>query len=145
MKKILLLNGPNANLFGSREVATYGSATLEQIVKSCETKANTLGFELEAFQSNCEGEIVSKIQSAADKSVAGIVINPTAYTHTSVAIRDAIVAVKKPTVEVHISNVFAREEFRHHSYVSAVALGVISGLGAKGYELAIEALVDSLK
>lgn len=145
MKKILLINGPNLNMLGSREPEQYGSVTISQIVERCQARAQSLGFEIVAHQSNVEGEIVSKIQTAADSSMVGIIINPAAYTHTSVAIRDAIAAVAKPTIEIHLSNIFAREDFRHHSFVSGVVKGVITGLGAKGYELAIEALVDSLK
>lgn len=138
--KILVIHGPNLNMLGKREPDIYGSTTLYEINSLVEAEAKELGVEVEFFQSNKEGEIVSAIQDALGSTDA-IIINPAGYTHTSVAIRDAIAAIGLPVVEVHISNVFAREEFRHHSYVSAVALGVISGLGPMGYVLALRALV----
>lgn len=139
MQTISLLNGPNLNLLGVRKPEIYGTTTLAQIVASVEEKAQALGFKLNSFQSNHEGALVDAIQKAGSDSV-GIVINPAAYSHTSIAIRDALEASNLPVVEVHISNIHRREEFRHHSYVSEVAKGVIVGCGAHGYVLAIEAL-----
>ncbi|MFO1433110.1 MAG: type II 3-dehydroquinate dehydratase [Candidatus Competibacteraceae bacterium] len=139
MAKLLILNGPNLNLLGSREPAVYGSTTLDDIRRCCETLAQTLGHELLFFQSNAEHELVERIQQAYPERVDFIVINPAAYTHTSIALRDALLAVGIPFIEVHLSNVFARDAFRRHSYLSDIAVGVISGLGAQGYELALQA------
>jgi 3-dehydroquinate dehydratase-2 len=139
MAKLLILNGPNLNLLGSREPAVYGSTTLDDIRHCCEALAQTLGHELLFFQSNAEHELVEWIQQAYRERVDFIVINPAAYTHTSIALRDALLAVGIPFIEVHLSNVFARDSFRHHSYLSDIAVGVISGLGAQGYELALQA------
>ena len=139
MAKLLILNGPNLNLLGSREPAVYGSTTLDDICRCCEALAQTLGHELLFFQSNAEHELVERIQQAYCEQVDFIVINPAAYTHTSIALRDALLAVGIPFIEVHLSNVFARDSFRHHSYLSDIAVGVISGLGAQGYELALQA------
>ncbi len=139
MAKLLILNGPNLNLLGSREPAVYGSTTLDDIRRCCEALAQTLGHELLFFQSNAEHELVERIQQAYRERVDFIVINPAAYTHTSIALRDALLAVGIPFIEVHLSNVFARDSFRHHSYLSDIAVGVISGLGAQGYELALQA------
>ncbi|HYQ91911.1 MAG TPA: type II 3-dehydroquinate dehydratase [Candidatus Competibacteraceae bacterium] len=139
MAKLLILNGPNLNLLGSREPAVYGSTTLDDICRCCEALAQTLGHELLFFQSNAEHELVERIQQAYREQVDFIVINPAAYTHTSIALRDALLAVSIPFIEVHLSNVFARDSFRHHSYLSDIAVGVISGLGAQGYELALQA------
>lgn len=139
MKRIAILNGPNLNLLGVREPGIYGSQSFEDYFKTL--KALFPDVELTYFQSNIEGELVSKIQEIGF-DFDGIVMNPAAYTHTSVAIRDAISAVKTPVVEVHISNISKREEFRHHSYISAVAVGTIAGLGLKGYELAVKYFVD---
>ncbi len=139
MKKIAILNGPNLNLLGVREPGIYGSQSFEEYFEVL--KKIFPNIELTYFQSNIEGELVSKIQEIGF-DYDGIVMNPAAYTHTSVAIRDAISAVKTPVVEVHISNISKREAFRHHSYVSAVAVGTIAGLGMKGYELAIRYFVD---
>lgn len=139
MAKLLILNGPNLNLLGSREPAVYGSTTLDDICRCCEALAQTLGHELLFFQSNAEHELVERIQQAYREQVDFIVINPAAYTHTSIALRDALLAVGIPFIEVHLSNVFARDSFRHHSYLSDIAVGVISGLGAQGYELALQA------
>lgn len=136
--KILVLHGPNLNLLGWREPAHYGSDTLEQINRRLENLASAAGVVLEAFQSNSEAELIEKIQQTRDGNTRFIVINPAAYTHTSVAMRDALAAVGVPFVEIHLSNVFAREPFRQHSYFSDLAVGVISGLGAKGYELAVQ-------
>lgn len=136
-KNILLLNGPNLNLLGTREPGIYGAETLADIENRLIQQANDAGAHLVAFQSNAEGELVNLIQQAAREDVDFIIINPAAYTHTSVAMRDALAAVGIPFIEVHLSNVFAREPFRHHSYFTDIAVGIISGLGAKGYELAL--------
>ena len=137
MKKILVINGPNLNLLGTREPEIYGRLTLNDIDTQLKNKAEQLKVEIECFQSNCEGEIVDKIGLAKNKFDA-IIINPAAYTHTSVAIRDAISAVDIATIEVHISNIYSREEFRHKSFISPVCIGQISGLGIDGYLLALE-------
>lgn len=137
MKKILVINGPNLNLLGTREPEIYGRLTLNDIETQLKNKAEQLKVEIECFQSNCEGEIVDKIGLAKNKFDA-IIINPAAYTHTSVAIRDAISAVDIATIEVHISNIYSREEFRHKSFISPVCIGQISGLGIDGYLLALE-------
>jgi 3-dehydroquinate dehydratase-2 len=142
-KRVLVLNGPNLNMLGVREPATYGSQTLADIEKMCKAEGKKLGLTVICKQSNREGELVEWIQQALGTAEA-IIINPAGYSHTSVAIRDALSAVKLPTVEVHLSNIHAREEFRHHSYVSAVATGVICGLGAAGYRLALSALAEKL-
>ena len=138
MATILLLSGPNLNLLGEREPQHYGSTTLDAINQRLKDRATRAGVVLTAWQSNVEGELVGRIQQAQRDAVDFIVINPAAFTHTSVAIRDALAAVRIPFIEVHLSNVFRREEFRRHSYFSDLAAGVISGLGAKGYELALE-------
>ena len=135
MKKIAILNGPNLNLLGVREPSIYGNQSFEDYYNTLKKQFSEV--ELTYFQSNIEGELVSKIQEIGF-DYDGIVMNPAAYTHTSVAIRDAISAVKTPVIEIHISNIAKREEFRHHSYISAVAVGTIAGLGLKGYELAIQ-------
>ncbi|MCW5697720.1 MAG: type II 3-dehydroquinate dehydratase [Bauldia sp.] len=137
--RIFVLNGPNLNLLGTREPSVYGAKTLADIEASCHEAAKRLGLAVAFRQSNQEGVLVDWIQEAG-RDAAGIVINPGAYTHTSVALRDAIAAGGKPVIEVHLSNIYAREPFRHHSYVSPVAAGVICGLGATGYVLALEAL-----
>ena len=141
--KILIINGPNINLLGTREPEIYGALTMDNINDSLFDYAKTLGVEIETFQSNVEGEIVDKIQQSK-KDCAGIVINPAAYTHTSVAIRDAIVAVNMPAVEVHISNIHSREEFRKNSFIAPVCIGQISGFGADSYRLGLKGLVDFL-
>lgn len=144
-KNILLLNGPNLNLLGTREPDIYGGDTLAVIEKRLDQLAQDGGAKLMAFQSNAEAELVDRIQRATRDGVDFIIINPAAYTHTSVAMRDALAAVSIPFIEVHLSNVFAREEFRHHSYFTDIAVGIISGLGAKGYELALAyALADTV-
>jgi 3-dehydroquinate dehydratase-2 len=140
-KRILVLNGPNLNLLGTREPGTYGSQTLADIEALCRSEGKALGLVIDFRQSNHEGELVTWIQEARDGADA-IVINPAAYSHTSVAIHDALRAVGLPVVEVHLTNIHTREPFRHHSYVSSVAKGVICGLGAAGYRLALIALAD---
>lgn len=142
-KRVLVLNGPNLNLLGTREPATYGAQTLGDIEALCRTEAERHGIDIDFRQSNHEGELVTWIQQAHGNADA-IVINPAAYSHTSVAIHDALRAVDLPVIEVHLSNIHKREPFRHHSYVSSVALGVICGLGATGYKLAIAALAETL-
>ena len=142
--KILIVNGPNINLLGTREPEIYGTLTLDSIVEKLSAYAADIGVEPEFFQSNIEGEIVDKIQWARD-FCDGIVINPAAYTHTSVAIRDAISAVKLPAVEVHISNIHQREEFRRHSFIAPVCIGQIAGFGFDSYKLGLEAVVDYIK
>ncbi len=139
----MVINGPNLNLLGNRENEIYGTNSLDVINRELEKKAMDLGCKVEFFQSNIEGEIVNKIQSARDL-FDGIIINPAAYTHTSVAIRDAIAAIKLPVIEVHLSNIYAREDFRHHSYSAPVCKGQICGLGEIGYSLALEALIKML-
>ncbi len=142
--KILVIHGPNLNLLGKREPEIYGKITLDAIDSLLRREAETLGVQVESFQSNSEGEIVTKIQDATNK-YDGIIINPAAYTHTSVAIRDAISSTGIPTVEVHISNIYKREEFRQKSFVSAMAIGVISGFGVHSYLLGLRGLVKHLK
>lgn len=140
MPSILVLNGPNLNLLGERQPEIYGSIRLNEIEKMCRQRAQDHAFEIEFVQSNHEGELVECIQAAGQKH-KGIVINPAAYSHTSIAIADALKSIELPTVEVHLSNIHKRETFRQHSYISLVSDGVICGLGANGYALAIEALV----
>lgn len=135
---ILVLHGPNLNLLGSREPEHYGRDTLEAIDQRLRLKAEAAGAGFASFQSNSEAELVERVQQAQREKVRFIIINPAAFTHTSVALRDALAAVKIPFIEVHLSNVFAREAFRHHSYFTDLAVGIISGLGARGYELALE-------
>lgn len=143
--RILIINGPNINLLGTREPEIYGSLTLEKIEKDLSEYALSLGVELKFFQSNIEGEIVDAVQKAKNEwDCDGIVINPAAYTHTSVAIRDAISAVALPTVEVHISNIHNREEFRKHSFIAPVCIGQIAGFGADSYKLGLKGLVDNI-
>ena len=142
-KKILVLNGPNLNLLGKRQPEIYGKTTLGDIEKQVRALAKDLGVEVEFRQSNSEGELVTWIQEA--NRFSAIVINPAAYTHTSLALRDAISAVGTPVVEIHISNIHKREPFRHHSYFSDVAVGVICGLGATGYRLALDAALEHLE
>jgi 3-dehydroquinate dehydratase-2 len=141
---IHIINGPNLNLLGTREPEIYGTTTLADIEAMCAARAESHGLAAQCFQSNDEGELVSIIQ-AARTDAAGLIINAGAYSHTSVAILDALQAVTAPIMEVHLSNIFAREEFRHHSYISGIAAGVICGLGAQGYEMAINALAARLK
>ncbi len=140
MAKLLLLNGPNLNLLGTREPGIYGADTLAAIERRCAALAMELGpHDLACFQSNAEHALIDRIHAAGLEGVAFIVINPAAFTHTSVALRDALLGVGIPFIEVHLSNVFAREPFRHHSYLSDIAVGVVSGLGSQGYELALRA------
>ncbi len=143
MAQLLLLNGPNLNLLGRREPHLYGSTTLADIEKAAATAAEAAGHELATFQTNSEAALVDRIQQAAGH-VDFILLNPGALTHTSVALRDALLAVGIPFIEIHLSNVYAREEFRRHSYVSDVAVGVIAGLGAHGYLLALQAACEQL-
>ncbi len=143
-RSILVLNGPNLNLLGTREPETYGSTTLEEIKETTSRYGEQLKYAVDFRQTNIEGTLVDWIQEGAQTSV-GIILNAAAYTHTSVAIHDAIAAIQIPVIEVHLSNVYAREEYRHHSYVSDVAAGVICGFGAHGYILAIDALVGMLR
>ena len=145
MATVLVINGPNLNLLGKREPHLYGSTTLAQIVQMLEIEAKALGHMLEHFQSNAEHELIDRIHLAREQGVAWIIINPGAYTHTSIALRDALLGVAIPFIEVHLSNVFARESFRQHSYLSDVAIGVISGLGAPGYLYALKAIDQRLK
>ncbi len=140
----MVLHGPNLNLLGLREPEIYGSTTLVQINKTLKSNSEKLQVSLFCLQSNCEGELVDAIHNARNQH-QGIIINAGAYTHTSVAIRDAITAVQIPTVEVHLSNIYTREEFRHHSYIAPVAIGQISGFGADSYCLGLQALVNYLK
>lgn len=144
-KSVLVLHGPNLNLLGLREPEHYGNATLSSINQTLTDKAKLANIALETFQSNAEAELVTKIQTLATKKVDFVIINPAAFTHTSVAMRDALSAVKVPFIEVHLSNVYAREAFRHHSYFTDIAVGVISGLGAHGYALALDYAIEQLK
>lgn len=139
MARILLLNGPNLNLLGSREPAIYGAATLPEIEAKLAGLARAKGHELAAAQSNAEHDLIAKVQATRHDGFAFVIINPGALTHTSIALRDAFLATSMPFIEVHLSNVFAREEFRHRSYLSDIAVGCIVGLGPIGYELALEA------
>lgn len=136
--RILVLHGPNLNLLGTREPAVYGSATLQDIDGALAARARQMGVHLDSYQNNSEGALIDRVHQARTDGVGFIIINPAAYTHTSVALRDALAGVAIPFVEVHLSNVFGREPFRHHSYFSDLAVGVISGLGSQGYELALE-------
>lgn len=144
MAHLLLLHGPNLNLLGTREPSVYGAVTLEEINKRAGQLAAELGHQLSAFQSNAESELIDRIQQAPAAHVTFIIFNPAALTHTSVALRDTLLAVKIPFIEVHLSNVHAREAFRHKSYFSDVAVGTITGLGAMGYELALRAAAHHL-
>ena len=142
--RVLVVHGPNLNLLGTREPEHYGRTTLADINLTLARLAESAGVELEAFQSNHEGALIERIHAAREQGVRAIIINPAAYTHTSVALRDALAAVAIPFVEVHLSNVHAREPFRHHSYFSDLAIGVICGLGHEGYRLALEYLLNKL-
>lgn len=138
VKNVLVLHGPNLNLLGTREPEVYGSVTLDEINGNLSNLAASAGIKLTSFQSNSESELIDRIQQAIHNEVDFIIINPAAFTHTSIALRDALAAVRLPFIEVHLSNVFAREQFRRESYFSDLARGVISGLGPKGYELALQ-------
>lgn len=142
-KSILVLHGPNLNLLGEREPQHYGKQTLEDIDQALKNIASAKSIKLETMQSNSEGDLVNKIQSLRNDKVDFLIINPAAYTHTSVAMRDALSAVKVPFIEVHLSNVYAREPFRHHSYFSDIAVAVISGLGADGYIAALNFAINA--
>jgi 3-dehydroquinate dehydratase-2 len=142
---ILVLQGPNLNLLGTREPGVYGHTTLADIHGTMDARARADGVRLETYQSNSEGELIDRVQAAAVEGIAFIIINPAAYTHTSIALRDALAAVAIPFIEVHLSNVHAREPFRKHSYFSDIAVGVIAGLGAQGYQLALEAALSRLR
>ncbi len=141
---ILILNGPNLNLLGTREPATYGHETLADVEALCQARADELGLQVEFKQTNHEGQLIDWIHEARGRC-AGIVINPAAWTHTSVAIRDALAAVELPVIEVHLSNVHKREEFRHHSFVSGIAVGVLAGFGSNGYRLALDHFAHLLR
>ena len=140
--KILVIHGPNLNLLGTREPEIYGADTLDDIDRSLAQQAAGAGVDLLTFQSNNEGDIVTRIQQAATDGVDAIVINPAAYTHTSIALRDALLATAIPFIEVHLSNVYARESFRKHSYLSDIAVGIIGGFGIDSYRLALDAAVN---
>ena len=144
MKKIIILNGPNLNLLGEREKSQYGSFTLADIEKICGEFAHKNELKLAMFQSNIEGELVEKIQKARNE-YHGLIINAGGYTHTSVAIHDALKVLKIPIVELHITNIYNREEFRHKSLISSLASGIICGFGTKGYIMALDAMVNILK
>ncbi len=141
---ILVMHGPNLNLLGTREPKHYGSTTLAEINLALAKRAESAGVNLESFQSNHEGALIERVHAAGQQGVSYMIVNPAAYTHTSVALRDAIAATGIPFIEVHLSNVHAREAFRHHSYFSDLAIGVITGLGSEGYLLALEYLLSKL-
>ena len=143
-KKLLLLNGPNLNLLGSREPEVYGATTLAEIEQAAVAQAQAAGAELACLQSNHEGDLIDRIQAAKAQGVEAIVINPGGLTHTSVALRDALAGVAIPFVEVHISNIYKRESFRHHSYLSELAAGVVCGFGPDGYRISIEFAIKKL-
>lgn len=144
MAKLLLLHGPNLNLLGQRETDIYGDLSLDAINSAAKNQVNDAGFELEALQSNSESELVNAIQQAKANKVSLIVINPAAYTHTSVAMRDALLAVEIPFIEVHLSNPHRREPFRHHSYFSDIAEAVVAGFGADSYRYALDAAIKTI-
>ena len=144
MKKIIILNGPNLNLLGEREKSQYGNFTLQDIEKNCKEFSERNSLKLTLFQSNIEGELVDKIQKSRNEQ-DGLIINAGGYTHTSVAIHDALKILKMPIIELHISNIYNREDFRHKSLISKVAKGVICGFGEKGYIMALEAMIEYLK
>lgn len=144
-QRILVLHGPNLNLLGTREPAVYGHETLADINQAVAELAGELGAMASFFQSNHEGALVDRIHLAREEGISGLIINPGAYTHTSIALRDALAAVSIPTVEVHLSNVYARESFRHHSFIAPVVLGQISGFGSVGYLLALRGLLAKVK
>jgi len=143
IKKILIINGPNLNLLGDREESKYGKTTLDGVKKNCETHAKSINIEIKFEQSNIEGEIVTMIQKTKD-NFNGIIINAAGYTHTSVAILDALLAVKLPTIELHITNIYKREEFRKKSLISKAVVGIICGFGVKGYIMALDSMKEIL-
>ena len=144
MAELLVINGPNLNLLGTREPEVYGQVGLDEINQRLEKSATAAGHTISFFQSNAEHELIDRVQAAMDEKVGFIILNPAAFTHTSVALRDALAATSIPFIEVHLSNIFAREPFRRHSHFSDIAVGVISGLGAHGYELALQAALEHL-
>ena len=144
MSNLLVLHGPNLNLLGTREPELYGTTTLEDIDRSLAARAVARGATVTSFQSNWEGALIDRIHAARQDGTQALIINPGGLTHTSISLRDALAAATLPFIEVHLSNVFSREPFRHHSYLSPIALGVISGLGARGYELALDYLLDRI-
>ncbi|KPJ87758.1 MAG: 3-dehydroquinate dehydratase [Gammaproteobacteria bacterium SG8_11] len=145
MADILILHGPNLNLLGTREPHHYGQDRLEEINRRLQTQASDKGLSAQCYQSNAEHQLIDRVHLAQQENTAFIVINPAGFTHTSVALRDALAAVQIPFIEVHLSNVYSREEFRRHSYFSDIAVGVISGLGALGYELALQAAIHYIE
>lgn len=144
MKRILVLHGPNLNLLGLREPSVYGATSLNELNEQLQTRAEASGIILTTIQSNSESELINAIQQASNDKIDYLIMNPAAFTHTSIAMRDALLAVKIPFIEVHISNIHARESFRHQSYFSDIAQGVISGLGTNGYLLALQAITHAL-
>lgn len=144
MKKIMVLHGPNLDRLGLREPAIYGKETLALLDERLQTRAKSLGITLAVFQQNAEADCITRIHQCADEGFCGLIINPAAFSHTSIAIRDALLGLSCPFIEVHISNIFAREAFRHHSYCSDIALGTITGLGGDGYLYALDALASYL-
>jgi len=144
MTDILLLNGPNLNLLGMREPSHYGGDTLKDIENKLKNSAKIAGYTLQSFQHNAEFELINRIHSCLDDNTRFILFNPAAFTHTSIALRDALLGVKIPFIEIHLSNVHQRETFRHHSYFSDIAAGIIVGLGSQGYELALQAAITKL-
>lgn len=145
MRQILVLHGPNLNLLGTREPGIYGNATLAEINGSLTILAEKAGARLKAYQSNAESDLIAQIHRSIEEKIDFIIINPAAFTHTSIALRDALAAARIPFIEIHLSNIFAREAFRQKSYFSDLAVGVISGLGAKGYELALQFALTSIR
>lgn len=145
MAQLLVLHGPNLNLLGTREPGLYGNTSLEQVNQQLTAAAEKAGHSLAHYQSNAEHDLVSRIHQAAEDKIDLIIFNPAAFTHTSVALRDALLATDIPLIEIHISNVFKREEFRQHSYFSDIAIGIISGFGPQGYLLALDAAINHLK
>lgn len=145
MKKILVLHGPNLNLLGTREPSIYGATSLDDINRGLLNEATQYGVELHCYQSNSEAELIEAIHKAGSDKINYLIFNPAAYTHTSIALRDALCAVAIPFVEVHLSNVYAREAFRRHSYFSDIAKGIISGFGAQGYSLALQAIIKEFQ
>lgn len=145
MKKVLVLNGPNLNLLGKREPEIYGAATLAEINRDLVAQGRESGVQVDCYQSNAEHDLIERIHQAQNEEVAFLIVNPGAFTHTSIALRDALLGVAIPFIEVHLSNIFAREEFRQHSYLSDIAVGVVSGLGAQGYSLALMAAVRQIE